>query len=249
MLLAILLLSAADISTATLAEPGAKTPEISTQELREILTNRSATVLDSRPRAEYAVSHIPGAVNVAAKPGIPMSAYVSDVAEVGRLVQNRKDAPLVLYCNGPHCGKSKRLAEELLAAGYTSVRRYQLGIPVWRALGGVTQIEADALARIARDDRTAAFIDVRGADEFARGSLAGARNVPRALVLAAKDVGELKKAKDDGRLPTTDHNTRIVVFGESAEDARFVGEAVAREAFHNVAFFAGNWREMQAAAR
>lgn len=53
MLLALLLFAAADIQTATLSEAGAKTPEISTAELREILKDRSATVLDTRPRAEY----------------------------------------------------------------------------------------------------------------------------------------------------------------------------------------------------
>jgi rhodanese-related sulfurtransferase len=247
MLLAILLLSAADVFTATLADASAKTPEISTQELREILASKTATVLDSRPRAEYAVSHIPGALNVAAKPGMAASAYVSDVAEVGRLLQDRKQTPLVLYCNGPFCGKSKRLSEELAAAGYTNVRRYQLGIPVWRALGGVTQIEADAIGRVMREDRTAVFIDVRSADEFARGSVQGAKSIPRALVLQGKDVGELKKAKDDNRLPNTDHNTRIVVFGSSADDARFVAEQIAREAFHNVAYFAGTLRDLQEA--
>jgi rhodanese-related sulfurtransferase len=248
MLLVLALLAAADIYNATLGDPAAKTPEISTQELREILAAKSATVLDARPRAEYAVSHIPGAVNVAAKPGVAASAYVSDVAEVGRLVQNRKDTPLVLYCNGPFCGKSKRLSEELTAAGYTNVRRYQLGIPVWRALGGLTQIESDALGRVMKEDRTAVFIDVRPAEEFARGSLPGAKNIPRPLVLQGKDVGELKKAKDDGRLPNNDHNTRIVVFG-NPEDARFVAEQIAREAFHNVAFFAGTAADVQGAAR
>jgi rhodanese-related sulfurtransferase len=250
MVLALLLISAAaDISSATLAEPGAKTPEVSTQELREILANRAATVLDSRPRAEYAVSHIPGALNVSAKPGVPISSYVSDVAEIGRLVQNRKDTPLVLYCNGPFCGKSKRLAEELVAAGYTSVRRYQLGIPVWRALGGVTVIEPDALGRVFREDRTAVFIDVRSPEEFAKGSVQGAKNIPRPLVLQGKDVGELKKAKDDGRLPMTDHNTRIIVFSGSAEDARFVADQIAREAFHNVAYFPGPTQDLQASIR
>ena len=34
-----------------------------------------------------------------------------------------------------------------------------------------------------------------------------------------KDVGEVKRAKDDGRLPMEDHNTRIVVFGEDAGTA------------------------------
>ncbi len=250
MVLALLLISAAaDISTATLAEPGAKTPEVSTQELREILANRAATVLDSRPRAEYAVSHIPGALNVSAKPGVPISSYVSDVAEIGRLMQDRKDTPLVLYCNGPFCGKSKRLAEELVAAGYTSVRRYQLGIPVWRALGGVTVIEPDALGRVFREDRTAVFIDVRSPEEFAKGSVQGAKNIPRPLVLQGKDVGELKKAKDDGRLPMTDHNTRIIVVADSAEDARFVAEQIAREAFHNVSYFPGPAQDLQASIR
>jgi rhodanese-related sulfurtransferase len=248
MIIATLLL-AADILTATLGDSSAKTPEISTQELREILASKSATVLDSRPRAEYAVSHIPGALNVSAKPGLAASAYVSDVAEVGRLLQDRKQTPLVLYCNGPFCGKSKRLSEELAAAGYGNVRRYQLGIPVWRALGGVTQIESEAIGRVMRDDRTAVFIDVRPAEEFARGSVRGAKNVPRASVLVGKDVGELKKAKDDNRLPNEDHNTRIVVFGGSADDARFVAEQIAREAFHNVSFFAGDFAALQGAAR
>ena len=92
-----------------------------------------------------------------------MSSYVSDVAEVGRLLDGKKETPLVLYCNGPYCGKSKRLADELLSAGYTNVRRYtqatteqyQLGIPVWRALGGVTVIEPDGLKYVAGNDKTA----------------------------------------------------------------------------------------------
>ena len=124
------------IRDAVLGEPG-PTTEISTAELTRILAARSATVLDARPFAEYAMSHIPGALNVAPKPGVPPSAYVSDVAEIGRLLHGDSTAPVVLYCNGPHCGKSKRLAGELTTAGYRNVRRYQLGIPVWRALGGV----------------------------------------------------------------------------------------------------------------
>ncbi|TMB33380.1 MAG: sulfur transferase [Deltaproteobacteria bacterium] len=236
-----------DIFHATLGETGARTAEVSTQELREILAARSATVFDSRPHLEYAMGHIPGAVNVAAKPGVEMAKYVSDVAEISRVLGNRKDAPVVLYCNGPFCEKSKRLSDELLAAGHTNVRRYQLGMPVWRALGGIAQIERDGAAVVARGDRTAVWIDVRAAEEFSKGSVAGARSVPRALVVAGKDSSELKKAKNDGRLPMTDHNTRIIVFGASPDDARFVTEQLAREAFHNVSFFAGTWAELQEA--
>ena len=237
------------IFQATLGESGLKTEEISTEQLKQILADKSAVVLDARPFREFAMSHIPGALNVAAKQGVPMSAYVSDVAEISRLVDGKKETPLVLYCNGPFCGKSKRLADELVAAGFTDVRRYQLGIPVWRALGGVTVIEPDGLRRVVADDRTAVLIDVREAGAFRAGSLRNARNIPRSLVLEGKDLGEVKRAKDDGRLPMEDHNTRIIVLGGDPGTARSVAEALARDAFQNVAYFAGTFAEAQTAAR
>jgi rhodanese-related sulfurtransferase len=237
--------AAPNIFDSTLNEPSVKTANISTNELKKVLADHSATVLDTRPQKEFAVSHIPGAMNVAAKAGVEMSKYVSDVAEVSRLVNNKKDAALLLYCNGPFCGKSKRLSEELLVAGFTNVRRYQLGIPVWRALGGITQIETDGATYVRDNDKTAVWIDVRPAAEFAKGSIAGAKNIPRSLVLEGKDVGELKKAKDDGRLPVTDHNTRIIVFGGSAEDNSFVADAIAHEAFHNVSFMGKDFASLK----
>jgi rhodanese-related sulfurtransferase len=182
------------IERALIGEAGAKTPEISTNELRAALAHRSAAVLDTRPHAEFAMGHIPGALNVSAKPGFPASMYISDVAEIGRVLGGRKDTSIILYCNGPFCGKSKRLADELLADGYTKVRRYQLGIPVWRALGGVAQIEDDGLRRVLGHDATAVWIDTRDSSVFASGSVAGARNIPRAGVLEGKDVGEVKRA-------------------------------------------------------
>lgn len=237
-----------NIQRATLMEPDQKTAEISTEELRRILAAKSATVFDARPFNEHAVSHIPGAVNVSAKPGVPISLYVSDVAAIGRAVQENKAAPIVLYCNGPFCGKSKRLAEELLATGYTNVRRYQLGIPVWRALGGLTEIEADGVRYVREKDQTAVWIDARDPEEFARNSIPNARNLPLSGVKPGKDVGEVKKAKDDGRLPMEDHNTRIIVFGRDGAQAKAVAEAIAREAFHNVSYFAGPLERLRTAA-
>lgn len=50
----------------------------------------------------------------------------------------------------------------------------------------------------------------------------------------------MKAAKDDGRLPMEDHNTRIIVFGRDAAQAGAVAEAIAREACHNVSYFEGD---------
>lgn len=237
------------IFAATLVETKASTRNISTDEMEKVIASGEALVLDTRPRLEWAMSHIPTALNVAPKPDTPMSLYVSDVAEIGRLVAGDTRKRLVLYCNGPFCGKSKRLAEELLAAGYADVLRYQLGAPVWRALGKVMIIEPEGLRHVLTGDRTAVFIDTREAADFSAGSLDGARNIPRSRVLPGKDVGEVKAAKDDGRLPMNDHNTRIIVFGADPEQARYVAEAIAREAFHNVTFFEGTYEDFVRAAR
>lgn len=237
-----------DVRHAVIGEASPRTAEVSTAELEKILTDRTAALFDTRPFREFAVSHIPGARNLSAKPGVPLSQYVSDAAELGRAVGGDKSAAVVLYCNGPFCGKSKRLAEELLALGHTNVRRYQLGIPVWRALGGVTEIEPEGLRYVLREDATAVVIDARESDAYKAGTIAGAWNLPRSGVLEGKDVGEVKRAKDDGRLPMEDHNTRVIVVGRDTADARYVAEALAREAFHNIAYFPGSFEQARAAA-
>src|SRR5712691_936096 len=224
-----------NIYQATLQEPNPATAEVSTDELKLILQTGSAVVFDARPFMEFAVSHIPGAVNVAPKPGLPASLYTSYVAEVGRLLSNNTHQSIVLYCNGPFCGKSKRLATDLLAAGYTNVRRYQLGMPIWRALVGIAQIEPAGVEYVFRQDRTAWFVDARSHDEYAAGSLRRSRNIPLADVTAAKD---------DGRLPIEDHNTRIVVFGNNGAQARAVAASLASNAFANVTYFDGTFNDV-----
>ena len=235
------------IYQATLQEAKNVTPEISTAELQDILAKGSAVVFDARPYAEYAISHIPGALNAAAKPGVSKAQYVSDVAEIGRVVNGDKAKAIVLYCNGPFCPKSKRISGELAAAGYTNIRRYQLGIPVWRAFGGISVIEVDGLRHVLSLDKTAVLIDVRDASEFKVGSLPEARNIPRASVSEGRDIGEIRLAKDDGRLPMNDHNTRIIVVGGTSGDAQYVAQAIAHEAFDNVAYFPGTFSEAKAA--
>jgi len=233
------------ITQVTLEEPNQATSEISTDELRRILADRSAVVFDARPPREFAISHIPGAVNVSGKPGRPMSQYVPDANEIIRAVDGNRASPIVLYCSGPFCGRSKRLSEELLAAGFTNVRRYQLGIPVWRALGGSTEIELEAGTYVHAMDRSAVFIDARDPKEFQAGTILRAVSVPASRLERGKDVGEVRRAKDDGRLPMEDHNTRVVVFGRDGEQARAVAEAIIGETFHNVAFYGGTFESLR----
>ena len=138
------------------------------------------------------------------------------------------------------------VSEKLLSIGFTNVPRYQLGIPVWRALGGATQIKGEAVGYVHAMDRSAVFIDTRDPEQFREGTLARAVSVPATGLEHGKDVGEIRRAKDDGRLPMEDHNTRVIVFGRDGAQARAVAKAIIGEAFHNVAFYDGSFESLRA---
>ena len=106
-----------------------------------------------------------------------------------------------------------------------------------RSEGSRNRVEG--LQYVREQDQTAVWIDARNSVESAGSPVTNARSLPFSGLKPGKDVGEVKKAKDDGRLPMNDHNTRIIVFGRDEAQALAVAEALAREAFHNVAYFAG----------
>jgi len=134
-------------------------------------------------------------------------------------VQSQPSGPLILHCNGLFCGRSERLADDLMKLGYQNVRRYQLGAPGWRALGGVMQVERPALLRLVAQDATSVLID--GTTEVGlKPRLRNAISIP---------LPEASKAKDDGRLPMTDHNTRIFVVATNGTEARAVAEAIVHD--------------------
>jgi rhodanese-related sulfurtransferase len=215
------------IYQATLAETNSKTQEVSTEQLRHILADGSAVVVDARPRKEYVAGHIPDARSLEG----PASAHL---AEVERMVNGDKSKALVLYCNGPFCQASKRLADQLVGAGFTDVRRYQLGMPIWRALGGPTVIELEGIVRIFKVDQTAVYFDARSAEDFAQGSLAGAHNMP---------AGKF----DTHQLPSDDFNRRIVLFGRDAAQARALADGFSKKPWHNVSYFPGSFEALIAA--
>jgi len=222
------------IYQATLMESEARTGEVSTDQLRQIMAEGSAILIDTRTRAEFDAGHIPGA-------HVLDSAADQQVAAVERLAKGDKAAALVLYCNGPYCQASRRLGDQLVAAGFADVRRYQLGLPVWRALGGPTAIEPAGLARIYNVDRTAVYFDVRAPEEFAAGSLPGAHSVPVDEVIA----GKLKKLP----LPEDDFNRRIVLFGGNAAQARKLAEVLRTRPWHNVSYVAGPFAALTEAVK
>jgi len=79
------------IHQATLEEPNQISPEISTEELKNLLSASKTVVIDARPEMQYALAHITGAINIGDK-------------EEEYIMKNHPDkgSLIVLYCNGPY---------------------------------------------------------------------------------------------------------------------------------------------------
>lgn len=224
----------ADVTKAITAEPNPVSAQLTTEEMRRVVGDGSAIILDTRAQAEFEAGHIPNA-NVVEGP------TEARLAAVDKLAKGDKSAALVLYCNGPNCQASRLLAKDLKGAGYTNIRRYQLGVPIWRALGGPLVLETPGVARIFDQDRTAVFIDVRPATEFAKRTIAGAVNAPVDDVLS----GKMKKPP----FPLDDFNRRIILFGADGKDARKFADYMTTRPWHNVVYYPGRYDELAAALK
>jgi ArsR family transcriptional regulator len=95
---------------------------VSRPELMDRLKAGIVTVLDVRPADEFALGHLPGAIN------LPLSELEK------RLVDLDPDQEIVAYCRGPYCVLSYEAVAMLRARGF-KVHRLEDGLPEWRAAG------------------------------------------------------------------------------------------------------------------
>jgi rhodanese-related sulfurtransferase len=95
---------------------------VSRHELLDRLRSGTATVLDVRPEDEFALGHLPSALN------IPLSQLERRLAELPA------DQEIVAYCRGPWCVLSFEAVAVLRQRGYR-VRRLEDGFPEWKLAG------------------------------------------------------------------------------------------------------------------
>lgn len=95
---------------------------VSRKELLRRLRAGAVTVLDVRPPDEFALGHLPGAMN------IPLRALK------GRLAELDPAREIVAYCRGEYCVLAFEAVALLRARGF-KVRRLEDGLPEWRAAG------------------------------------------------------------------------------------------------------------------
>jgi rhodanese-related sulfurtransferase/DNA-binding transcriptional ArsR family regulator len=95
---------------------------VSRMELMDRLKAGIVTVLDVRPEDEFALGHLPGALN------IPLGKLQKRLAELDPKHE------IVAYCRGPYCVMSYEAVAALRARGFKA-RRLEDGLPEWRAAG------------------------------------------------------------------------------------------------------------------
>ena len=102
---------------------GGPAPEpMARAELEARLTEGSVTLLDMRPEDEFAMGHIPDAVQVDLSGLDAMAANLNTTSEI------------IAYCRGPYCVYAYQAVARLRQLGLKA-RRLEGGLPEWRADG------------------------------------------------------------------------------------------------------------------
>jgi rhodanese-related sulfurtransferase len=109
------------------ASPSPREVDIATLATR----SPDAVVLDVREPQEYALGHVPGALN------LPQAELATRLAEVPA------DRPLLVICQAG--GRSRRVAQFLVQTGFTDVASVAGGMGAWRA-GGADVSTGDIVA-------------------------------------------------------------------------------------------------------
>ena len=95
---------------------------VSREELLDRLRNESVVLLDVRPEDEFALGHLPHAIN------IPLPELENRLADL------LHDKEIIAYCRGPYCVFSFEAVAALRKRGFT-VHRLEDGYPEWKAAG------------------------------------------------------------------------------------------------------------------
>ena len=146
-------------------------------------------LVDSRPReGKYDQGHIPTAIN------IPDTHF----EKMTNLLPAKKDTLLVFYCGGFDCKLSHKSASKSIKMGYSNVKVFSAGYPAWQEMvaesGKPTTVAQESQVKkgalegaietaafekiIAENPSSVMLVDVRDPDEYTKGTLKTAVNIP-----------------------------------------------------------------------
>jgi rhodanese-related sulfurtransferase len=95
---------------------------LSVNDLVDRMRSGLVTVVDVRPKEEYAAGHLLGAINV------PLAEIEKNLTKLPR------DREIIAYCRGPFCVLSFEAVARLRSEGLKA-RRLETGFPEWKVAG------------------------------------------------------------------------------------------------------------------
>ncbi len=205
--------------------------EIDTAEMEAILRGDQDYVLvDARPCRLFNEGHIPTAICIFTK---------DQEKEIGKLPQD-KSKLLVFYCGGPTCpytGMSIKIAQK---HGYTNIKGYQGGMPLWKKKRKPAHTPASWVAKNLNEHHV--IIDVRPVSESSQ------KHIKTAVAMPSDDFKAMTKTfikeKKPARLPgVSDKGAPIFVYGnsDSGKDVLTAYRELRKWRYKKVAILAGGF--------
>lgn len=162
-------------------QPGAY-PAITAEQVAVQIAENQTLIVDARPKKpKFDKGHIPSAIS------LPYSQF----DELKGKLPRDLDTPIIFYCGGLKCKLSHKSAARAIVMGYKNVSVFTMGYPEWKKQFGDSgaiavkagevegSIDLDRFKDILENSPEAIMIvDVRDADEFAKGHFKTAVNIP-----------------------------------------------------------------------
>lgn len=96
---------------------------ITYEQMKRIIGNKDFIIIDARSPENYNKEHIKNAINI-----FPYGDENEMMSKILELPLNKK---IVVYCDGGNCDSSHKLAENIIAFGYSNVYIYSGGWEEW----------------------------------------------------------------------------------------------------------------------
>lgn len=97
-----------------------KYSEISRTELNQLVTTKSAFVVDVNSKESYQKNHVPTAVH-----------FGSTEDQFAQILPKDKKELIVAYCGGPSCTAWLKAAKKACELGYSNIKHFKGGISSW----------------------------------------------------------------------------------------------------------------------
>jgi len=99
-------------------------PDVSLSDLKNLVAQKKATIIDVNSSESFQKNHIPGAIH-----------YSSNQSHFEKMLPEKKDTLIIAYCGGPSCTAWKKAAEQACQLGYTQVKHFKGGLKEWTSAG------------------------------------------------------------------------------------------------------------------